>query len=45
MYIKNYSKSCIVKILRKFMRGVPLALTTGTEGVAVAKAFVSLRNF
>ena len=45
MHIKKYSKSCIVKILRKFMRGVPLALTAGSAGVGVAKAFVSLRNF
>ena len=45
MHINKYSKSCIVKILRKFMRGVPLALTNRRVGVAVAKAFVSLRNF
>ena len=45
MHIKKYSKSCLVKILRKFMRGVPLALTTGRAGVAVARVFVFLRNF
>ena len=42
MHINKYYKSCIVIILRKFMTGVPLALTTGRAGEAVAKDFVSL---
>jgi len=44
MLIEKYTKSCIEKYLGIY-EGVPLALATGSAVVAVATAFVSLRNF